>query len=157
MNTKHIQTAQQMIRLSALIRLVMIALAAVVLAFVYAYNRHNLPWIYRGNADMITVIVPVLLLDTGLTLVWLHPKNLYPSWLVLYTVHLVLYILYGIRFYTLYLCDVCDLYGGFGVMVFALLFALCIWLSGLSLFIICMIGRIKLEKATADASPESWT
>lgn len=142
MENKKIRSAQLVISIAVILRLLVTALASLLLAYAYSDVQDNLSRIYSSHDSVIPIIalfVFGLFLDAALTIVWQYrPK--------LHTLHLVLYILSGGLFYGFLLIDVLNAtgMGALGVLIFM---APCVWLAGLIPFIVCGIGRKKLTKA----------
>lgn len=141
MHEKNIRSAQAIIRIAAILRLLFIALLALKLAGAYADEHENIVRMYHENSNL-GFLVPGFLLEMVLTVLWMR----YPK---LHTVHLVVYILIGGYYYLAYVFDAFNMYG-LGALV-AFFIAPCIWLVGLIPFIVCDVGRRKLKRAQAAA------
>lgn len=150
MNDKKIRSAQLVISIAAILRLLVTALASLLLAYAYSDVQDNLSRIYSSHGSMtpyVLVFVFGLFLDAFLTNTWRYrPK--------LHTLHLVLYILLGGIFYGFILIDVLNA-RGMGALEVLILMAPCVWLVGLIPFIVCGIGRKMLTKAKAAQHPHN--
>lgn len=125
------------IKVAAILRLLIIAISALMLAYAYSDEHENMIRIFSKSSSLI-YIISGFFLDAFLTIRWLyHPQ--------IHTGHLVLYIFLGGHFYIFYFIDIFNL-SNWGALAAAFEYMPLMWLIGLIPFILCGIGRKKLTK-----------
>lgn len=145
MNDKKVRSAETIIKVSAIMRMCMIAVLAFVLARKYADDYENIIRIYKyKDAGRLVIVALSLVVDMIMTVNWIkRPK--------LHTAHMVLYMLFGGIIYTLYVIDYYNILNLLPMSIIGVLYnAFYIWFIGLIPFIICGVGRCELTKAKAE-------
>ena len=150
MDENKVESAQIAIDTAVMLRLLFIAWLAVMCARGYASEESNVFRMYRGGSTLM-LFTPCLFADTALTILWRqHPLSVLRR--VLYTMHLVFYIVFGGFFYLTFFMDIWNVYGIGAIGLFFLIPL--IWLLGLIPFIVYGRGRKKLKQAlTAPDQP----
>lgn len=136
---KRVKSAETVIKIAVVLRLVIIAWTALKWAQAYADERENLERIYNNGGSFVAAIIPVFIADMILTVLWLYHTKVH-------TVHLILYSILGYFFYTGYFIDMYNVSSVWG-MIGAMFIAPFLWAVGFVPFIIGGIGRGRLTKA----------
>lgn len=141
MNNNKIKSSETIIKVSAIIRMCIIAVLAFMLAYKYADGYENIIRIYKyKDAFRLVTIALSFVVDMIMTVTWIkRPK--------LHTAHMVLYMLFGGIIYMLYVIDYYNTLDIQPMIIIGVLYnAFLIWFIGLIPFIICGVGRCELTK-----------
>lgn len=135
-NIKSIKSAQTAINFSIIFRIAQTALLALNLATSYSDEKSNLLRIYSGFNSYFCIIIPVILLDLILTVLWSYSKKINK-------IHFIMYIVFGGIFLTIYMMTASIIVTPWGLLaVYICLPGL--WILGLIPFIIYKKASYKL-------------
>lgn len=135
-NAKSISLSQKAINFSIIFRIAQTALLALNLAISYSDEKSNLLRIYSGINSYFHIIIPVILLDLILTVLWSHSEKINK-------IHFIMYIVFGGIFLTIYMMTASVIVTPWGLLaVYICLPGL--WILGLIPFIIYKKASYKL-------------
>lgn len=135
-NAESIKSAQTDINFSIIFRIAQTALLALNLATSYSDEKSNLLRVYSGSNSYFHIIIPVILLDLILTVLWSYSKKIN-------NIHFVMYIVFGGVFFTLYMMTASIIVTPWNLLVVYICLP-GLWILGLIPFIIYKKASYKL-------------
>lgn len=140
MQEEKIRSARSIIKAAVIMRLLWNAFLSVKMASSYIDQADNLMRISRGGYGL-PIVIAGLLIDTILTVFWIHKPKIF-------TLHFVAYILLGWLYYGMMLAELWVISGGGGLALLIVVPFICF--VGVIPFIVCDTGQKKLAKALAE-------